>query len=58
MDDYLSIFIRDEYLSWLSMAGRGNQNDQPMRDTINMNVDSILKRVQVLSCKIDKEKVK
>lgn len=66
LDQYLSIFVRDEVYAWytnnahhqqLQQQQRNAIVEQQMRDRINTNVAQILTKSQFLSCKTDTEKV-
>ncbi|RUP49800.1 hypothetical protein BC936DRAFT_141434 [Jimgerdemannia flammicorona] len=57
LDQYLSIFIRDELVTWHSINHKP-ANDQQLREHVARNVDYVLKKTQFLSCKMEREKVK
>lgn len=56
LDQYLSIFIRDELVTWHTMNHRPITDTQ-LRERITTNVFQILKRTQFLSCRTERDKV-
>lgn len=61
MDDYLSLFIRDELNSWQSGAVASPVlkllGDAQFRDLVLQNVQLVTKRAEALSCRVEREKV-
>lgn len=61
MDDYLSLFIRDELNSWQSGAAASPVlkllSDAQFRDLVQQNVQLVTKRAESLSCRMEREKV-
>lgn len=55
LDQYLSIFIRDELVTWHTMNHRP-VTDTQLRERIATNVFQILKRTQFLSCRTERDK--
>ncbi|CAO3681372.1 unnamed protein product [Umbelopsis ramanniana] len=55
LDQYLSIFIRDELVTWHTMNHRPITDTQ-LRERITTNVFQILKRTQFLSCRTERDK--
>ncbi|CAO3595980.1 unnamed protein product [Absidia cylindrospora] len=65
LDQYLSIFVRDEVYAWytnntqqqqLQLQQRNATVEHQMRERINTNISQILTKSQFLSCKTDTEK--
>ncbi|KAJ3074848.1 hypothetical protein HDU98_010028 [Podochytrium sp. JEL0797] len=59
LDDYLSIFIRDELLTSQSNVSRSKQpafQDPQLRDLVNQNCDLLTKRTHALACKLERER--
>ncbi len=62
MDDYLSLFIRDELNSWQTGAAASPVlrvlSDTQFRDLVQQNVQLVTKRAEALSCRVEREKVR
>eukprot|EP00842_Homolaphlyctis_polyrhiza_P006140 jgi/Hompol1/6527/HPOL_002281-RA len=54
---YLSIFIRDELLTWQATSKKQLSNASHIRDLVHINVDLLVKRAEALSCKAEREKM-
>ena len=57
MDDYLSIFIRDELITWQNVSRKSTLSDTQMREQVIQNVDLVVKRAQALSCRVERTQV-
>ncbi|CAN6608795.1 transcription-associated protein 1 [Trichomonascus vanleenenianus] len=49
LDQYLSIFVRDELISWYTQQHRPSVQDQQLRDIVKVNVEAIVKRAMSLA---------
>lgn len=49
LDQYLSIFVRDELISWYTQQHRPTVQDQQLREIVRMNVEAIVKRASSLA---------
>lgn len=49
LDQYLSIFVRDELISWYNQQHRPNVHDQQLRDIVKVNVEAIVRRATSLA---------
>ncbi|KAI8099099.1 uncharacterized protein BX664DRAFT_310101 [Halteromyces radiatus] len=63
LDQYLSIFVRDEVFAWYTNNSHQQQQlqrtgtlEHQVRDRINTNISQIITKAQFLSCKTDTEK--
>ncbi|KAJ3037893.1 hypothetical protein HDV00_001237 [Rhizophlyctis rosea] len=56
LDDYLSIFIRDELVTWQNISRKAPVPETQLRDFVSQNVELVMKRAQALSCKAEREK--
>ncbi|KAJ3326459.1 hypothetical protein HDU76_012906 [Blyttiomyces sp. JEL0837] len=56
LDDFLSIFVRDELITWQNVSRKPALQEQQLRDLVNQNSDLVIKRSQALSCKAEREK--
>ncbi|KAJ3171894.1 hypothetical protein HDU87_008212 [Geranomyces variabilis] len=56
LEDYLSIFVRDELVTWQSIVRKPPASEAQLRETTLQNVDLILKRTAALACKEEREK--
>ncbi|TPX51638.1 hypothetical protein SeMB42_g00090 [Synchytrium endobioticum] len=56
LDDYLSVFVRDEIIQYLQMGRKPPFNEQQLREVISTNVEIIMKRANALCCRIEREK--
>ncbi|KAL5037675.1 transcription-associated protein 1 [Batrachochytrium dendrobatidis] len=54
--DYLSIFIRDELVTWQSNLRKNAFQPTQLRELVNNNVNVVVKRAQSLACKAEREK--
>lgn len=56
LDQYLSLFIRDELITW-HMSNHRSVTDAQFRDRVQTNVLQVMTKAQFLSCKTDRENV-
>ncbi|KAJ3100237.1 hypothetical protein HDU97_002421, partial [Phlyctochytrium planicorne] len=56
LEDYLSIFVKDELIAWQNIGRKFQLQDHQLRDYVNQNVDLVVKRTNAMSCKIEREK--
>lgn len=56
LDQYLSLFVRDELIHWY-VSNHRPVSDGQFRDRVNANVHQIKTKAQFLSCKAEREKV-
>ncbi|KAG2212646.1 hypothetical protein INT47_000623 [Mucor saturninus] len=54
LDQYLSLFIRDELITW-HMSNHRSVTDVQFRDRVQTNVLQVMTKAQFLSCKTDRE---
>ncbi|KAJ3022967.1 hypothetical protein HKX48_004725 [Thoreauomyces humboldtii] len=57
LEDYLSIFLRDELVTWLTIIRKAPMADASLREATLQNVDLVLKRTAGIACKEEREKV-
>ena len=57
MDQQLSLFLRDEVLTWYNIHQRAPQVDHTFREEVAAMVDGVVKRAEMLACKVDRENV-
>lgn len=57
LDQYLSLFIRDELITW-HMSSHRSVTDAQFRERVQTNVSQVMAKAQFLSCKADRENVK
>jgi hypothetical protein len=58
MEDYLNIFIKDEFIHWHNQAHKDTPiNENQLREVVLSNCDLIMKRAYLLSCKHERENV-
>ncbi|KAI8368238.1 uncharacterized protein BYT42DRAFT_123486 [Radiomyces spectabilis] len=55
LDQYLSLFVRDELMIW-HMSNHRSVTDAQVRERINTNVLQIMAKARFLSCKSEREK--
>ncbi|KAG0164843.1 hypothetical protein DFQ30_009322 [Apophysomyces sp. BC1015] len=55
LDQYLSLFVRDELIHW-HISNHRPVSDAQFRDRVNTNVNQIKTKAQFLSCKAEREK--
>lgn len=53
IEQYLSLFVRDEIISWFTQQHRPSAHDQQLREIVRVNVEVIVKRVNQLSGEIN-----
>ena len=56
LEDYLSIFVRDELISWQSTSKKPAFQPGQIRELVFSNVDLIIRRTQSLGCTAEGEK--
>jgi transformation/transcription domain-associated protein len=49
LDQYLSVFVRDELISWYTQQHRPSVQDQQLREIVRLNIESITKRAASLA---------
>ncbi|GAA5802218.1 hypothetical protein HPULCUR_007681 [Helicostylum pulchrum] len=54
LDQYLSLFIRDELITW-HMSNHRSVTDAQFRERVQANVTQVMTKAQFLSCKADRE---
>ncbi|KAH6600577.1 hypothetical protein BASA50_002141 [Batrachochytrium salamandrivorans] len=54
--DYLSIFVRDELVTWQSNLRKNAFQPTQLRELVNSNVNVLVKRAQALSCKAERDR--
>ncbi|KAI9356612.1 hypothetical protein BD770DRAFT_444067 [Pilaira anomala] len=54
LDHYLSLFIRDELITW-HMSNHRSVTDVQFRERVQANVVQVMTKAQLLSCKTDRE---
>lgn len=57
LDQYLSLFIRDELITW-HMSNHRSVTDVQFRERVQANVVQVMTKAQLLSCKTDREDVR
>ncbi len=57
VEDYLPIFIRDDLVAWQVSSKRPPFQDQQLKDHIRQNMEILVKRIQSMSCKQEREEV-
>ncbi|KDQ21071.1 hypothetical protein BOTBODRAFT_142417 [Botryobasidium botryosum FD-172 SS1] len=55
LDQQLSLFIRDEVLTWYNSHQKQQTNDLVFRDHIAQNVEAIVKKAEILSCRLERD---
>jgi transformation/transcription domain-associated protein len=55
--DQLCLFARDEMITWLQARNRTWTVDPPFRTNVQVNIDTIMKRIETMGCKIEHEQV-
>jgi transformation/transcription domain-associated protein len=55
LHDYLAIFCKDELVSWYQTHRRSTIPDENLKDYVNSNVDLIIKKTQLISCKTERD---
>lgn len=56
MDQQLSLFLRDEVLTWYNIHQQSPQVDSTFRKQVAAMVDGVVKRAESVACVLDKEK--
>jgi transformation/transcription domain-associated protein len=57
MDQQLSLFLRDEVLTWYNIHQQSPQVDATFRKQVASMVDGVVKRAESVACLPDKDKV-
>jgi transformation/transcription domain-associated protein len=57
LDQYLSLFIRDELITW-HMSNHRSVTDAQFRERVQANVVQVMTKAQFLSCRVDRDKVR
>jgi transformation/transcription domain-associated protein len=55
MHDYLAIFCKDELISWYQANRKSPATDENLKEYVNLNVDLLIKRTQLMSCKAERD---
>jgi len=56
LQEYLSVFVRDELNSWLAASKKAPLEDKQVKELVATNVDLITRRAQALACNAEKDK--
>lgn len=56
LDQYLSLFIRDELITW-HMSNHRSVTDTQFRERVQTNVMQVMTKAQFLSCRMDHDTV-
>lgn len=56
MENYLTLYLRDELSSWYTLSRKTSVSDTQLRDHVLQNVDLVTRRIQGLSCKAERER--
>jgi len=56
--DQLCLFARDEMITWLQARNRTWTVDLPFRQNVQVNIDTIMKRIETMGCKIEHDQAK
>jgi len=56
--DQLCLFARDEMITWLQARNRTWTVDLAFRQNVQVNIDTIMKRVETMGCKIEHDQAK
>ena len=57
LEKQLVLFSRDEVIAWLSQRGMPWNADLQFRQQVSMNIAGVVKRIDTLGCKIEREQV-
>jgi hypothetical protein len=55
--DQLCLFARDEMITWLQARNRTWTVDLAFRTNVQVNIETIMKRIDTMGCKIEHEQV-
>jgi transformation/transcription domain-associated protein len=58
MDQQLSLFLRDEVLTWYNIHQQSPQVDGTFRSQVTTMVEGVVQRAEALACSTNKEKVR
>ncbi len=56
--DQLCLFARDEMITWLQARNRTWTVDLAFRQNVQVNIDTIMKRIETMGCKIEHDQVR
>ncbi|KNC98645.1 histone acetyltransferase TRA1 [Spizellomyces punctatus DAOM BR117] len=56
LEDYLSIFVRDELVTWQNIARKPPLQEAQLREFVTQNVDLVLKRTHGIACRAERER--
>ncbi|KAI0268276.1 hypothetical protein BC834DRAFT_968481 [Gloeopeniophorella convolvens] len=56
--DQLSLFARDEMITWMQARGRSWTMDPAFRQNVQVNIDTIMKRIETMGCKIEHDQAR
>jgi len=56
--DQLCLFARDEMITWLQTRNKTWTVDPPFRQNVQVNIDTIMKRIETMGCKIEHDQAK
>ncbi|KAH9045426.1 hypothetical protein EDB85DRAFT_2130014 [Lactarius pseudohatsudake] len=56
--DQLCLFARDEMITWLQARSRTWTVDLAFRQNVQVNIDTIMKRIETMGCKIEHDQAK
>jgi len=57
LEQQLCLLSRDEVSSWFNMKGRNQPVDASFRNLVQIHSGEVIKRVEVLACKLEREQV-
>jgi transformation/transcription domain-associated protein len=53
----MCLHARDEVITWLVLAKKPYSFDLTFRNHVNANIDSVVKKVETMACKVEREQV-
>ncbi|KAI8618395.1 hypothetical protein BC830DRAFT_946632 [Chytriomyces sp. MP71] len=56
LEDYISIFVRDELITFQNVSRKPPFGETQLRDLVNQNCDLLVKRTHALGCKAERER--
>jgi len=56
--DQLCLFARDEMITWLQARNRSWTVDLAFRQNVQVNIDTIMKRIETMGCKIEHDQAR
>jgi transformation/transcription domain-associated protein len=57
LDQQLSLFLRDEVLTWSSIYQKPTASDLTFRHQVVQSADGVVKKAELLSCRSERENV-